>query len=278
MSVEYQKIGNLWVHPDYRQLLTRNNICNFDALLQTPGQSRLHKRGLATWRERVVLTLDSAEGQQRFYLKRYSHPPFKQQLNRLLAGYTSTAEIECHWLQKVTRLGIQVPVLIAFGTHRAGLREVNSLLLTAEIPGESLEKWLPRQLKEHHLDGATKRRLSQRLADLVARLHQAGLVHRDLYLSHIFVDRCRNGHCELCLLDLQRVIKPRWRLRRWVVKDLAALNYATPPPAASQMDRVRWLKSYLGTNKLSANDRALIRAVVRKTNRIAHHSAKHGLG
>ena len=118
----------------------------------------------------------------------------------------------------------------------------------------------------------------QALAELIRLLHGAGLVHRDLYLAHVFMDAGVDGVAELYLLDLQRVLRPRWRIRRWVVKDLAALHFSTPADAASAADRLRWLKHYRACTKLSADDRRLVRAIIAKTRRIARHSHKHGLG
>jgi len=64
--------------------------------------------------------------------------------------------------------------------------------------------------------------------DLVANLHAAGHVHRDLYASHIFLD-AEGGRVQLYLIDLARVFVPRWRVFRWRVKDLAQLKYSMPP-------------------------------------------------
>ncbi|MCH8965786.1 MAG: hypothetical protein IIB58_12540 [Planctomycetes bacterium] len=274
--VEYERIGELMVHPDYRKTLVDNGLCDLGVLLETPGDSRLDKRGLAPWRQRLVLALDTSNGMQKCYLKRFTQPPLRQQLMNLLAGFASTAEVEFHWIRKLTELGIAAPQVVACGSRRNGFREVASLLLTAELHGESLEKWLPRGAAS--LGWNLKRRLSQSLAALVAKLHNAGLVHRDLYMSHIFIAVNAENDITLSLLDLQRVLRPRWRRWRWIVKDLAALNYSTPVSAATNADRVRWLKSYLDKRSVSANQKALIRAVVRKTGRIARHSVKHGLG
>ncbi len=274
--VEYERIGELMVHPDYLKTLADGGLCDMDALLVTPGQRRLDKRGLASWRQRLVLSLNTSNGVQKCYLKRFTQPPLRQQLMNLLAGLGSTAAVEFYWLRQTTALGIGTPQVVACGTRRKGFREVASLLLTAELHGESLEKWLPRRAASLSQD--MKRSLSQSLAALVAKLHNAGLVHRDLYLSHIFISAKGANDIELSLLDLQRVVRTRWRRWRWIVKDLAALNYSTPLSAATNADRVRWLKLYLNERGVSANRRALIRAVVRKTGRIARHSAKHDLG
>jgi hypothetical protein len=63
-----------------------------------------------------------------------------------------------------------------------------------------------------------------------------------------------------------------------MVKDLASLNYSTPRAAASSTDRLRWWKWYRGSERLSSADKRIIRAVVRKTRRIARHSARRRLG
>jgi hypothetical protein len=66
-------------------------------------------------------------------------------------------------------------------------------------------------------------------------------------------------------------------MRRWIVKDLAALNYSTPARVASTADRVRWMKMYLGVRRLDATSRRLLYRVVGKTERIARHDAKRAV-
>ena len=63
-----------------------------------------------------------------------------------------------------------------------------------------------------------------------------------------------------------------------MIKDLASLDYSTPRAAASSADRLRFWKRYRGSRRLSPADKSVIRAVARKTRRIARHSARHGLG
>ena len=80
----------------------------------------------------------------------------------------------------------------------------------------------------------------------------------------------------LHLIDLQRV---RWRRdgrvgRRWLVKDLAALNYSAPAAVVTQTDKVRFLREYLAQARLDAAARRLVRSVLAKTGRIARHDAK----
>jgi hypothetical protein len=76
------------------------------------------------------------------------------------------------------------------------------------------------------------------------------------------------------LIDLQRVQYRRWWRDRWVVKDLAQLNYSAPPEAISCTDRLRFLKTYLDVDRLGRRERRLIRRIVAKTARIARHDAR----
>jgi hypothetical protein len=105
-------------------------------------------------------------------------------------------------------------------------------------------------------------------------LHRCGFVHRDLYLSHIFHDAEARPEESLHLIDLQRVHRPRGAGRRWIVKDLAALNYSVPPRLVRRTDRLRWLTYYLGTPKLDASARRLVYRIVGKTQSIARHDRR----
>ena len=275
-ALNFEEVDGLLVHPDYRDVLAHNGVCGFDALMHTPGERRLDKPGLAAWRQRIELMLDTAQGPRRFFLKRFISPPLGQQLRRAVRGYSSTAQVEWLWLMRLRRLDIRVPEPVACGACKRGPLERCSILLTAELPGESLEKWLPAYACD--LSPSARMHLMEALATLVGQLHGAGLVHRDLYLSHIFVHWQSSVRCTLSLLDLQRVMAPGLRRRRWRVKDLAALNYSTPQAAASRTDRLRWLKMYLRISKPVGDLRALIRVIESKTKRIARHSAKRRLG
>ena len=78
----------------------------------------------------------------------------------------------------------------------------------------------------------------------------------------------------LHLIDLQRVMKPRWRQRRWIVKDIASLNYSTPRALVSQTDRMRWLKTYLGSDRIDAEAKRFVRLVVAKSRQIGRHDRR----
>jgi hypothetical protein len=113
------------------------------------------------------------------------------------------------------------------------------------------------------------------VAELIRRFHHAGFCHRDLYLAHIFISFKKNGDPIFYLIDLARVFKMGWRKERWIVKDLGALNYSAPGKIISRTDRLRFLKIYLGTRKLSQAQKRLVKKILDKTQRITRHDRKN---
>jgi tRNA A-37 threonylcarbamoyl transferase component Bud32 len=102
------------------------------------------------------------------------------------------------------------------------------------------------------------RRAVRAIADLARRLHACGLVHKDLYLCHLFV---KPGEYDLALIDLARLTRSTSRRRR--VKDLAAL-LSSARGLASRTEFWRGLLRYGGGRKLA-------RRVIRKASKIARH-------
>jgi len=99
-------------------------------------------------------------------------------------------------------------------------------------------------------------------ADMARRLHVSGLVHKDLYLCHLFIAR---GGSDITLIDLARMT--RSRSRRLRIKDLAALVHSSRG-LASRTDWMRGLKRYGG-------DRKLARAVWKKARKMARHTPRN---
>ena len=188
----------------------------------------------------------------------------------------SAAWWEWQQVRRLRRAGIPTPTPVAFGEKMGGWREKCSFIVLASAPGDSLERWVPRNL----MDGRTtigvedRRTLVRQVALLARALHQAGFCHRDLYLSHVFVDMADPSTPVLTLIDLQRVFQPRWRKRRWRVKDLASLHFSCPRQAVSATDRLRFVLAYLDADRLSPAAKRLVRQVAAKAARIARRSER----
>ncbi|MCH8253563.1 MAG: hypothetical protein IID36_14035 [Planctomycetes bacterium] len=302
-------LNDLLADPSYVRLLEAHGLTSLEALFGYESGERLEKSDLGGWRVRMRVSLDAVvpgavsdfgTGSKRnmteiesasepkiearmprvVYLKRFENPPpGEQRRARASSTARSLAGVEWEWIRRLTDDGIACPRGIALGEEIVGHNERRSALIMDAVPGESLECWCERWHQEGQIGGAlTKRRLLEALADFIALFHGKGYVHRDLYLSHVFFDPDAAPERALHLIDLQRVKRPRWRRWRWIVKDLASLNYSTPAGSASRSDRLRWLKRYLGAVELDRTTKRIAHAVVRKTRRIARHDRRRAGG
>jgi len=195
---------------------------------------------------------------------------------RLAGGVArSVAGMEFEWSRRLAADNLPAVEAIAFGAAFRGRREIRSAVLLAEVRGESLEQWCARLRScVSATDRATAKALLAESASLTARFHGRGYVHRDLYLAHIFFDESSSAPPRLKLIDLQRVRRPKWRLLRWIVKDLAALDYSAPATHVSRTDRLRWLTRYLREANLDAGRRALAYRIAGKSLAMARHDRR----
>lgn len=264
--------------PGAEDFLARHGLTDFEAFFRLDSGTRLDKAGLEPWRQRWRIVLADQDGPPRtLYLKRFSHPPLRRQWERWCEGNTglSTAGVEWTNARLLAEAGVPAVEAVAFGQEMAGPWERRSFVLTREVAGESLERWLPTHLPpvERKIDLPGRRQLLARLASLTAGLHRAGFVHRDLYLAHIFI--AADG---LRLIDLQRVFRPHWRRRRWVVKDLAALHYSTPADRVGRWERLRFLCRYVRACSAFGSARTLAQLVDRKVRRMARRRPELAVG
>lgn len=182
-------------------------------------------------------------------------------------GHRRAAAAEWRWLHTLPLLGIRVPSPVAWLGE--GCR---TLLVTAAAPGRPMDAWLAAAAAEGWLHLAIDF-ACRRVAPLVRRLHDRGLVHRDLYWNHVFTPDPR-GDAEVTLIDVERVVRPaRFWWRRWVVKDLAGLLASSPVPVPAR-GALRFLRAYLGGPCARRGD--LVAAVWRKAERIRAHVPRFG--
>lgn len=184
-------------------------------------------------------------------------------------GCLADARNEWRWLHELPGLGLPTPEPLAW------LGDADrSLLVTRAVPGDSLQDWARRALAEGWAAELVRYACAE-VAPRVRRLHDAGLVYRDLYWNHVFTGdpRCGAGAAAPTFLDVERVCRPRWRWRRWLVKDLGGL-LASAPPALRGRAALRFLRAYRGGSLAGCT--RLVAAVRRKAARILAHRPKYG--
>lgn len=139
--------------------------------------------------------------------------------------------LEAHGITLLNNAGIDSAPLVAHG----------SLGDRTFVITENLDGYLSAdRLMETDID---RRPILLAMSELAAKLHNAGLHHRDLYANHFYMRPDAQAGYEVRLIDTARVRRlPTFLRERWIVKDVAQLffsiaTYADPPARAAMWDR-----------------------------------------
>lgn len=204
-------------------------------------------------RENCTLATTLPDGRHlRLHVKRYASA----------RGSANPAEAEVAGLRLLIDRAVPTVDLVGWGT----LPDRRSFIILDDLRGyEAADKLVARGLPFETLLKPT--------AQLAAKLHSAGLHHRDLYLCHFFA-KVDGNSIEMRLIDTARVREvPRIFPRRWIVKDLAQFWYSTTALPIDDAQRMRWLTAY-GEGRSKSGLDALCRRIEHKAASIAKHDAR----
>ena len=258
----------IWQYVADRELFACHGLASFaDFMAFADGTRICHKRG----RSVVRLELDG----RAFYLKRNRlHPTETWKALSRLRWPQLGARHEWDNILAVQAAGIPTVTPVAVGERSRFGVETVSFTVTEELYGaEPLNVVWRRDFAVPRSRGQIreKNQLVKSVATLARRFHAGGMNHQDFYLNHFFL----GADGTLYLLDLQRVQRRSRTARRYIIKDLAQLNYSTRVYGSfSNADRLRFFKEYLDGGSLGADARRLIHNIQDKTERIARHDAK----
>ncbi|MEN6428123.1 MAG: lipopolysaccharide kinase InaA family protein [Phycisphaerales bacterium] len=271
--------GTPWfVAADFRDAFARLGLTSLEAVFTFDVGRNLAKPNIGRFRRRVQLEAKPAGSQQpvKLFLKCYDRPPFARQVGNWFSQHArrSFASAEREAIEQLAAVGVNTPHIVACGEQWGILFERRSFLMTEEIRGsQSLEQRLPKCFDDAPTPAVlrTRREFIRRLAEFIRRFHATGRRHRDLYLAHIFCSDIG----EFCLIDLARASRP-FLQRRFQIKDIAQLHYSSPAGSFSRTDRLRFYLTYADRRRLLPQDKAFLRAVMKKTARMVRHNVKHG--
>jgi len=175
-------------------------------------------------------------GQTDIYLKHFHGQSFFHRVARML-GY-SGASREIYYAQHLRQAGVETPRPLAASSGRP--EWYAAVAVEDAMPGD---QWHARQLAAGAAGQQSIARATIAMADLVARMHAAGVIHSDLHCGNILVT-ARGGAPRLVLTDLHR-LKRRTRLSRLSrTKNLAQLLHDRRD-TTTRTQRLRFLKHYL---------------------------------
>jgi tRNA A-37 threonylcarbamoyl transferase component Bud32 len=225
------------------------------AMAYSGGES-LEKPGLGSRQRTRVEVTDSRQRPQTFYLKRYGPSGLWSTFRGWLqtGKWASPAGREAENIRRCRAADVKTMEVLAWDQKGpAG----ESYIVVTSVPGDALERigqWLVEERP------SLLPQMTDRLAEMARRLHEAGLFHRDFYASHVFCAESEND-VELHLIDLARLTRPLLRRRRWRVKDLAQIKYSMPETWVTQF-WPRFLAGYCGAAGGAADLNARVEAKV----------------
>ena len=271
---EHWDHGRLIVNREAAELLRECALIDFESLYEFEGGTVAKNLLRERTTTRIELT-DQNGTQHPFYLKRHAPATWKEYLKPFLRFTRPILGARNEWnaILHFHEIGISTMTPVALGESGR-----HSFLMTKSIEGyEKLSHWM-----ETHHDDSNRNddahdpetdRIVDELAAIARSMHAAGLHHQDFYLTH-FLRPVPNDNRKIHVIDLGRVRKRKHLAKRWIIKDLAQLNYSAH--LLTEKHRKRFLEAYL-ERPLQEIDRGFIRRIERKTAAIARHSRKNRL-
>lgn len=250
-----------------------------DRLLQWAEsvEGEVYRQGRGRRTIRVVL------GDKPYFLKLHWGVGWGEILKNWLVGKRPVlgAENEYQACRHLERCGLKAPRVAAFAAAGGNPAARRSLVLCDELAGYTSLEDEVNGWQRTPPDPAAARRLVMGIARFVRRLHQAGVVHRDLYLCHLLLraDAWADGRVELAVLDLHRarILSPVSNF--WRRRDLAALLFSALDAPLHRRAWLRFVRVYSGCalQDAFARDGAFWRSVYRRALKLYAKGARKGL-
>ncbi len=181
------------------------------------------------------------------FAKCYRTPSLSKRLTEAVRGLAAKREWKA--LRQASRLGVQAPDPIGYARSRqTSGHGYHAILVTAAMPADAVslhDAWL--EVTGGPASPQTRQRKGQlihALAELIARAHAGGLIHRDLHVNNILI--FKNGHGPTAaMIDLHNARLCSRICLSGVRNNLVQLNQWFAKHA-SRNDRLRFLKVYSG--------------------------------
>lgn len=226
-----------------------------DFIRSVPGRGRLLERLLAlqgeVFRERPGRCTSRVKLEDRaIFVKAHYGVGWPELIKNWVVGKRAIVDAVPEWraLRRLRAVGVGAPEPLALAVQGWNPARRRSAVAMQALDGLVSLETLCDQGRGR--DAHWRRAAVAAVAQMVRRLHGAGINHRDLYLCHFLLDPALAAprFDDMHLIDLHRAqchkaVPPRWRLG-----DLAALYHSALDCGLQRRDVLRFLRVYLGAD------------------------------
>jgi len=247
---------SLWFFKEWETFLEFAGLTKLDDFLHLTGKEVDRNRKTVVYR--IILGDDN----QVFYIK--LHRNYVKRYVKSFFQKIPYSGIELNNMMHYSRAGLDDLDPVAWG-WRSGPGGDDSFLLLKELEGYiSLQQWLN---GEACASREQRRAVSHAVAVMLAKMHDYGLAHIDLFSWHVFVKKLGHGFYAHPI-DLERTkIKQNWFGSEWLMRrkqanDLAVLHLTVPWPQISFAERMRFYAEYCRLRGITDRKRPFLKLVL----------------
>ncbi|AHN25136.1 Lipopolysaccharide core biosynthesis protein WaaP, heptosyl-I-kinase [Gilliamella apicola] len=219
-----------------------------------------------------------------YFIKIHRGTTIKEIVKNLISLRLPVLDAKQEWdaIHRLEQAGVNTMDGRAFG--RKGLNPLtrHSFIITKDLnPTISLEDFTKSWIT-HPPSYNLKRSLIIYLANMTAKMHAAGVNHRDCYLCHFLLDIPlfeNNQQIKLSVIDLHRAQTRDKVPTRWRDKDLIGLYFSSAKIGLTNRDIWRFLKVYFNKplKTILRDEHKLITSAQQKAERISKRTKKYQL-
>ena len=242
----------------WSKFFTEFDLKSFDDFFENLASKTI---GVNKKRNIVTFSLGSDSQKKRFFMKRFSHPHFKDMLFswRNIGRPCSQARYEWENIRLLLDNGIETYRPVCFGEKITCGIENSSFLVTKELQSQCLTDFIRQNW--HGFQQQQKEKIITGLAAFIRKIHASNICLPDLYVWHIYITENAGGEYDYAVIDLHRMSR-NVTSRSRKIKNLGRMHHSMLDSYFDEALKQLLVKSYAADGRYG--DIAALLAQVKK--------------
>ena len=221
------------------------NLNSFDDFFEDLAEKTI---GVNKKRNVVMFSLGSNSQKKRFFMKRFSHPHFKDMLFSWcnIGRPCSQARYEWENARLLLDNGIETYRPVCFGEKITWGIENNSFFVTEELRSRCMTDFIRQNW--HGFKQRQKEKFIIGLAAFIRKIHALNISLPDLYVWHIYITENAAGEYDYAVIDLHRMSR-NVTSRSRKIKNLGRLHHSMLDSYFDEELKHLFVKSYAANDQ-----------------------------